>query len=142
MQNVIKNFILTLLANDSICRKKSCVQFKTIWIVVGIFWNTNKFPMGFKLTSPKSDGTVDSAFSPRLKIFALYKMRKPAGPNPLHLLKKRQHWIISQTVLNHSSHNISVKFISGRVDFSMVFQCVLCPTHGDPYRRDYTPRMD
>ena len=42
------------------------------------------------------------------KIFSFFEMRKTAGPNPLYPLEVREHWLISQFVLNCSAHNTPI----------------------------------
>ena len=46
---------------------------------------------------------------PPLKIIPSFKIRKAADPKPLYPLEVRQQWIISNTVINRSLHDVLVQ---------------------------------
>ena len=74
--------------------------------------------------------------SPPLMKITSYKVRKSAGPNPLHTVEVSWYWITSHTVLNLNLHNIPVqKCFLDSVDSRKISQRVICPTQESPWSK-------
>ena len=85
-----------------------CLEIMTSIIGIQKFFGVTKHSSSLSISFTDHEGLLYSSFHiiSLLLNFVSYKMRKSASPNLLHPLGVRQNWIIFQTVLNRSAHNI------------------------------------